>query len=244
MHYAEHPIPAALSGLVTAIWSLEGDGAPSARIAHDATPDGCIELIRRLRGRSWWDGEQPERFAAGLSETPVQFTMSGDAAFVGIRMWPWTWAMLGGPAAPAFAGRWTAIGPASVAGTILDHPDGLDDALAAALADRDPGPIGGAIAAADSVAAIVAASGRPHRAVQRWFADIVGMPPRRYLRLIRFRIAMLDLPDAATTLADHASATGFADQAHMARDFRALAGIPPREARGRAVGPFLPGDED
>jgi AraC-like DNA-binding protein len=244
VRYAEHPIPPALAGLVTAIWSLEGDGPADDRVAHEATPDGCIELIRRLRGQSWWDGEQPERFATGLSEAPVQFTMSGDAAFIGLRLWPWAWAMLGEAPAPRFAGRWTALDATNAACRILDDPDTITDRIAATLAERDPGPVARAVPAATSVAAIAECSGQSHRAVQRWFARIVGMPPRRYLRLIRFRSAMLDFADPPATLADHAHATGFADQAHMARDFRALAGIPPREARARALGPFLPGDSD
>ncbi len=243
MDYAEHPIPPVLDGLVTAIWSLRGHGAPDEHVTQTATPDGCVELIRRLDGRSWWNGEQPARFVTGLSETPIDFTMSGDAAFVGMRMWPWTWAMLDGPPAPAFAGRWRELDPAGAAHAVLDDPAALAERLAAALATRDAGPIARAVPGAISVADIVAASERPHRAVQRWFAQIVGMPPRRYLRLSRFRAALLDLPGSPATLADHASASGFADQAHMAREFRAHAGAPPREVRTRAIGPFLPGGE-
>lgn len=243
MDYAEHPIPPALDGLVTAIWSLRGIGGPDDRITHAATPDGCVELIRRLDGRSWWDGEQPERFVTGLAEAPIEFAMSGDAAFAGIRMWPWTWAMLGGPAAPAFAGRWMPLDPTNAAHAVLDDPAALGPRLAAAIAERDAGPIARAIPDAASVADIVAASGQSHRTLQRWFAAIIGLPPRRYVRLARFRAALIDLADPPATLAEHASATGFADQAHMARDFRSLAGVPPREVRKRAVGPFLPGDE-
>ena len=61
------------------------------------------------------------------------------------------------------------------------------------------------------------------RTLQRWFARHVGLPPRRYLRLLRFHKAFEQVPDQPS-LADHAAAQGYADQAHMARDFRAMAG--------------------
>jgi AraC-like DNA-binding protein len=240
VRYAEHPIPPALDGLVTAIWALDGERDAENRVTQDATPDGCIELIRRLRGRSWWDGEQPDLFVTGLSEAPVRFSMSGDAAFVGVRMWPWAWAAIGGTPAPTFAGRWIAIEPGSQAGAILVDPARTAETMTRALDGHRPGAIADAVLRESSVAGIVARSGVAHRSVQRWFASAVGMPPRRYLRLIRFRAAMLDFAGPPGTLADHASANGFADQAHMARDFRALAGIPPSQARSRAVGPFLP----
>ena len=76
------------------------------------------------------------------------------------------------------------------------------------------------------------------RSLQRWFARHIGLPPRRYLMLLRFHKAFEQVPEQPS-LADHAAAQGYADQAHMARDFRAMAGVPAREARRAAKGPFL-----
>ncbi|NWM54945.1 helix-turn-helix domain-containing protein, partial [Escherichia coli] len=67
----------------------------------------------------------------------------------------------------------------------------------------------------------------------------LGFAPRTYLRLLRFREALQDIQRRDDSLADTAAARGYADQAHMARDFRALAGMPPSGARIRARGPFL-----
>jgi transcriptional regulator GlxA family with amidase domain len=64
------------------------------------------------------------------------------------------------------------------------------------------------------------------------------MPPRRYLRLLRFQKAFEGVA-GETPLAAHAAEHGFADQAHMARTFREMAGVPARQARRSARGPFL-----
>ena len=45
------------------------------------------------------------------------------------------------------------------------------------------------------------------RTLQRWFARHVGLPPRRYLRLLRFHKAFEQVP-ASATLAGHAAAHG------------------------------------
>jgi transcriptional regulator GlxA family with amidase domain len=65
------------------------------------------------------------------------------------------------------------------------------------------------------------------------------VPPRTYLRALRFQQTFAGLARSGDSLADHAAAHGFADQAHMAREFRALAGQPASRARRRAQPPFL-----
>lgn len=241
MDYAELPLPPELDGLVAAIWTIAGGGDAGDWIEQDATPDGCIEVIRRIEGRSIWGREQPPLFATGLNLTPVRFRMSGDARFIGIRLWPWAWAMLAGAPCPAFADSWIPLDADSVAGSLLADPEAIVPRLVHALADALPQPLGGHVLAATSVADIVRTSGCPHRTVQRWFERIVGLPPRSYLRLIRFRRTMADFAAPPTTLADQAARHGFADQAHMARDFRLLARTAPRNARATAKGPFLAG---
>jgi hypothetical protein len=44
--------------------------------------------------------------------------------------------------------------------------------------------------------------------------------------------------------ADTAAASGYADQAHMTREFRALGGLSPGTARRRAAGPFVPSRDE
>jgi AraC-like DNA-binding protein len=217
-----------LDGLIKARWTLTGRGGADQWHAQQATPDGCVELIRRLAGRSRWDGEQPAGFAVGLIERPEPFEISGDASFEALRLWPWAWLMVGDLPLATLRGRWLPF----------DAPD--FDAIEARLAEASElNRVGRAILAADSVADMGALSGMNPRALQRWFAAHVGLPPRRYLRLLRFQRAFETAP-GQPSLAGHAAETGFADQAHMAREFRALAGTSAGTARDKARGPFLP----
>lgn len=226
MDYRETPPPAPLAGLVKARWTLEAGGADEW-LPQQATPDGCIEIIRRTRGRSRWDGDQPASFLVGLVDRPQPFEISGDAAFEALRLWPWAWSLIGDTPLTALHGRWQAI----------PTPDfqAMEARLSAAT---ELANIGTALIAAPSVAAMSAATGMDPRALQRWFAHHVGIPPRAFLRLLRFQGAFETLPGEAS-LAGHAAAQGFADQAHMARTFRTLAGVPATTARRRARGPFL-----
>ena len=219
--YAEHPPPPALEGLVKTRWTLAGGGTAGDWVEQQAVPDGCVEIIHRTAGRSRWGGDQPPGFAVGLIERPEAFEISGDSRFEGVRLWPWAWPLVSETPLAALAGRWLPF-------------DGT--------AEVPPAPglaaIGRAILGAASVGAMSRATGMSPRTLQRWFAARVGLPPRAYLRLLRFHKAFEQVP-AQPSLADHAAASGFADQAHMARDFRALAGVPARQARRAARGPFL-----
>lgn len=224
MDYSEHPPPAALEGLVKTRWTLAGGGAPGDWIEQQAVPDGCVEIIRRRAGRSRWGDDQPAAFAVGLIERPEGFSISGDAHFEGLRLWPWAWPLLSDIPLAAMRGRWLPFAAERV-----------EERLAAAPALAATGRI---IVSAPSVAEMGRATGMSPRALQRWFSRNVGLPPRAFLRLLRFHKAFEEVP-ARPSLADHAAASGFADQAHMARDFRALAGVPAKQARRAARGPFL-----
>lgn len=226
MDYREEPPPPELEGLIKVRWTLRGHGAAGEWIAQQAVPDGCVEIITRLAGRSRWDGDQPARFAVGLIERPEGFEISGDAAFEAVRLWPWAWALIGDRSLAALRGRWLPY----------DGPEA--DEIEQRLAAPELAAIGRAILAAATVEEMSRTTGMSPRTLQRWFARHVGMPPRRYLRLLRFHKAFEQVPEQPS-LANHAAAQGYADQAHMARDFRAMAGVPAREARKSAKGPFL-----
>jgi AraC-like DNA-binding protein len=74
---------------------------------------------------------------------------------------------------------------------------------------------------------LAAAVGCSRRHLAKRFAAEVGVSPKAAARLIRFEAVRHRLGDAP--LARLAAEHGFADQAHLAREFAALAGRPPSQ---------------
>jgi len=67
------------------------------------------------------------------------------------------------------------------------------------------------------------------------FREQVGLTPKRYARVRRFNRALDELAaPSPPSLADLALATGHADQAHFAHEFRRFAGVPPSAYRPAA----------
>lgn len=227
MDYREQPAPAGLELSVRTQWTLDCGGSATETIEHQAVPDGCIELIWRTRGRSFWHSEQPEAFVCGLLSKPAALRLSGDANFTALRLWPWAARGLGLSEVPSDG--WTAL-PSH-----LQDPETVTAVLSAARND----PVGEAVIGAESVAQIVQRAGLSPRQLQRWFAAQVGVPPRQYLRLVRFQEAFVGVQSDDASLAGHAADHGYADQAHMARAFRTLAKAPAHAVRKRAKGPFV-----
>jgi AraC-like DNA-binding protein len=79
---------------------------------------------------------------------------------------------------------------------------------------------------ATPVPALADASGIGERQLRRRFAAAVGYGPKTFARIARFQRA-LALLRAGEPAAGAAYAAGYADQAHMTREMRALAGRTP-----------------
>lgn len=236
MRYSETLPPPELDGLVEAVWTL--DAASDGWVDHRAVPDGCIELIRRHAGRSIWRTEQPPLFVTGLALQPAVLRFSGDARFTGIRLWPWAWHALGGAPCNGFADGWRTIAESDPLAALLVGEDDPMQRLGEVLDGLRPPPIA-AIRHAASVDALARLTQLSTRQLQRICAKETGMAPRSYLRLLRFRAAVSGIQDTGALLADTAAASGYADQAHMTREFRSLGGLPPGHARTRIHGPFV-----
>src|SRR5262245_57594626 len=118
MDYREIAPPPALAGLVKVAWSLHCEGRRGSWVSHVATPDGCLEIIRRLKGRSIWGDEQPPCFVGGLITRPAALRLSSDGSFVGIRIWPWAWNAIGTLKTPDLIDTWVSLSDAAPTLTI------------------------------------------------------------------------------------------------------------------------------
>ncbi|MDH6579924.1 AraC family transcriptional regulator [Kitasatospora sp. MAP5-34] len=127
--------------------------------------------------------------------------------------------------------------------------DLLDAALLARLElGPDPAPeVGHAWrllygrAGAVPIARIAAEVGWSQKHLIRRFTEQVGLTPKMSARVLRFHHAVGMLGRRDLNLAGISAACGFYDQAHLSREFRALAGTTPgRMAAGRRVEGALP----
>jgi AraC-like DNA-binding protein len=78
--------------------------------------------------------------------------------------------------------------------------------------------------------------GLSERALQRLFGDYVGVPPKWVIRRFRLHDAASRLANAEELDLTHlAQELGYADQAHFARDFKAIVGRSPSNYRRSAA---------
>jgi transcriptional regulator GlxA family with amidase domain len=92
------------------------------------------------------------------------------------------------------------------------------------------------------IAAIAETLGWSRQHFARRFQDEFGLSPKLAARIVRFDRAqrMLRAAPAPVSIAQVAADCGYYDQAHMSRDFVALAGCPP----GRLLDEDLPSFQD
>lgn len=212
------------------------------RIAPDhlgpitVVPDGCIDLVWR-GGRLHVAGPDIE---AARPEPP------GGAAILGLRFQPGAAVHWLGAPVPDLVGRQVPLdalwGPAADRlaeriGSAVTIAEGLA-AFEAGLAERAAGRLAPAAeigflfdrlargrASLDSLCERLDLS---PRTLRRRCIDAFGYGPKTLERILRFqRFLKLGRRDAAAGLATLADAAGYADQAHLSREVKRLAGLSP-----------------
>jgi len=256
--YQELPPPADLGALVECFWFASG---PAGGVEH-IVPDGCPELVVQL-GASIEAGEegaplaaQPRALLVGSREGPLHVAPTGAFSTVGVRIRPGGLGRLAGTSASALSDGWASLETLFGASgrrlvTALEaapdvearageltrfvraalHPRRAPDARLAAAVQRLRERRGQA-----SLHGLRRELGVSERWLERTFAREVGLSPRTLAALLRLHGALEALGPGAVW-AEVALAAGYFDQAHLSRDFRRYAGLPPT-ALLDALGPL------
>jgi AraC-like DNA-binding protein len=201
-----------------------------SRGASRILPDGCLDLI-------WAAGEF---FVAGPDTVGYVTEDSPETEYFGLRFAPGSGpAVVGVPArelcdrrvplgqlwpaarvrALTDRMRTTAGSPATVLETAAAKPARPD------LTDSRTPAIVAHLRRGQSVTATAAAVGLSERQLHRRSQIAFGYGPKTLHRILRMRRAVA-LARAGRAFAEVATETGYADQAHLAREVRTLAGVP------------------
>jgi AraC-like DNA-binding protein len=251
--YTEWAAPAGLRSAIACLWAQVTPEGGQDREGL-VLPDACSDLIWE-QGRGAW--------VAGPDTGPVRTVMKPGTVLIGVRFRP----SAGGPllGVPLSELRDQRVDledlrrrdARRLPGT-LDPDTAVIRALelaAALVADGDPDPAAAqaAVLLADPRARaedVAAEVGLSMRQLRRRCHAVVGYGPKTLQRILRFRqfVSQIDasLPSgqAAHDLAALAVQVGYADQAHLTRECRALAGLTPaalaRQRGPAAAGPGRP----
>lgn len=250
-----HRAPGPLAPLVDRCLGYDDVSSPDA--VHPGLPSRSVTVIVAFDDPldcGWDDDASRGRFwtlAGGLHTRPVRVHTHGHQLGIQLSLTPLgARALLGVPAAaiheelvahenlplgipPALLGRLQAAGWEErfrILDAHLLHVAARTDARLhpdLARAWRVITRSGGRV----RVEALAAEVGWSRRWLTARFRSEFGIGPKELCRVVRFERARA-LLDGGTPLATAAHAAGFADQPHLSREFRALAGLPPSSFTG------------
>jgi len=244
MEYQEHPVPDSLRRHIACVWRLV-DARPRPGV-NTIYPDGRCELIAHLGGRSrlWdsidgWHVQAPTLFAA-QRVTAVQFEPVGVLDDLGIRLQPAASTLVTRDLAPmrdrvvdlatidpsvsaalALAARDFIGGSAQRLWELLAHlcsASAIDVKVenAAAQLDADGGQT--------KIETLAKVASLGMRSLQTRFLAGVGLSPKEFAQIQRLQSTLRAL-GGETPLADLATDSGFADQAHATREIKRVTGL-------------------
>jgi len=251
-----HP---ALRPFVSQLWSSErGDAGSSSHAREHALPTGAMHLVFRFAAtplRLYRSSSDTLGFTVGhaliggVRSTHYIRDTSTPSMSVGAMLRPGSAELLFDATAEALAERHTSLDCVWGTQAALIHeclseaptPEarlqclerellrrlptvrGLHPAVAVALAHFD---------GVTKVETVVEYSGYSHRRFIAQFRRAVGMTPKTYSRIQRFQQTLaLTQGRLAPDWSQIAVEMGFADQAHLIRDFKAFAGVTPEQYR-------------
>lgn len=212
---------------------------------HTVLPDGAIDIVIEYRGSS------VQSLAYGTSTSSAVVALEKSSHYLGIRFKPGQGrhfikaaakeltdhceptegllsfslgGVLDAVASPRVFARLDAI-LENHAAILQPAPAGVDEVIA--MIENGHGTV--------AVEEAAAAFGKSRRQLERVFLETVGISPKLFSAIVRFRHAAT-LVQRSTSLAAVAFEAGYFDQSHMSHEFRRLAGVSPAMlARGNVA---------
>ncbi len=251
--YTEWTPRGPLADAVDAFWQFwvplrSARGATMPR-QHRVLPDGCTDLIfgfQQSPGPVWLTA--PRLAAVGPMKRFILVDLAPGAVSLGVRLRPgWAHALLGvsprelcglnvsvtdcAPALTALQHRLESCGSAAQAMALLQ--DTIERRWAAFREAASPRALLAlkqlqATAGQVRMGALARSLGVSERTLHRDILDAAGTPPKLLARVLRFQRAVSRLREGgAVDLSTLALDCGYADQAHLSREVRELAGLSP-----------------
>jgi AraC-like DNA-binding protein len=248
MHHQEVEPPAALRDTIKCFWYLNRDlGARPA--SFEVVPDGYAEIIFHFGSGCSFVTEAglqplPSPFMVGLLQQPAVFWAQNRLQIIGIRCFPWTVFELLGllpgqdgvrivehPIAQLHAVLAARVQAGQLAEALAEVADYCWVAHARTAADRLLAKAGAAMRQAHGtlpVSHVAAAAHATVRTLERKFKQAAGYTVKDVSGLMRFEQVRNHLwQNPSASLASLAHELGYADQAHLSREFKRYSGTTP-----------------
>jgi AraC-like DNA-binding protein len=242
---------------VACYWAIQADDAPL--VPNRVLPDGCADFVVGIRN-------DPAPIVVGTMQTAVVIPTAGRVDLFGIRFRPGSALPLVGtplsdltdqriPLETLWGRDADLVADLFAASSPAERAARAERVLRRRLAAWSRSPRGDEAMVAEAVSLlrrarggagigqVAAALGVGQRRLERAFARSVGLSPKGLARVLRFRRALREMALAREggsrpSWAALAFAAGYADQSHLIREFKALAGLTPARyvAERRRVG--------
>lgn len=242
-----------LESIVSCFWMIENREDASRKV-QKVVPDGYPEIIFHfadpymIRLQSDWE-LQPLKLVAGQIKRHFFLGNTGRSSMIGIKMMPTTFTHLFGVNMDTLTGK--VLNLKEVAGSIfnelydeLNNTDSFDERcnllnlfFDKLLSERPLVPT----KADEAVSLIFSSNGTVtvrelcnalsigERQLERLFRQYVGLSPKFYSRIIRFSQIFQHIEKGDPFWTDTVYRTGFYDQSHFIKNFKAFTGEEPSE---------------
>ncbi len=244
-HHARYVPEPPLDESLEHFWSVSWQLDPGVQVVRETLPHPCFHVVVECGAAT----------VGGVSRRRFTRVLEGEGRAFGAKFWPGGFrGLLGAPA-------WTltdwvvplaeVVGRARAARYARAIEASPDDGARVGVATEFfrallPAPPADAAllrqlvesAANDrsvtTVEALRARAGMHLREMQRWFRDAVGVSPKWVIQRYRLHEALSALEGGGASVARVAAELGYSNQAHFARDFKRLVGVPPSHYAARA----------